>query len=249
MDRPLVSVIMPAYNCEKYIIKALDSAFVQEVPIEVIVIDDASTDKTAEMLKKYQGRENLHVITNEKNMGVAASRNLGISKAVGEYVAFLDADDWWATGKLKAQLEVIKDTGVVICGTAREIVDEVGKSTGRIMCTKEKITYKMMLFQNWLNCSSVVVKTAVIKEFPMQYDDSHEDYIAWMKILQKYKEARGIDKPLLKYRLSAKGKSGSKQHSAIMMYKAYRHLGFSHIKAAYYFCAYSINGIRKYYFN
>ena len=221
--------------------------FCQEVPLELIVINDASTDDTLATICEYTNREDFILLCNESNLGVAKSRNLGVQKARGEYVAFLDADDWWEANKLAKQIETIEKTKTVICGTAREIVDLGGNLTGKVLATREHITYQMMLYQNWLNCSSVLVKTYVIKEFPMGNDDSHEDYITWMRILKQYREASGINEPLLKYRLSSEGKSGAKKQSAKMMYLAYRYLGFGRVKAAFYFCAYAINGIRKYY--
>ena len=249
IDNPLVSVVMPTYNSEKYIKEALESVFRQGVPVEVIVIDDASTDATQEVLAVYQEQKDFILIRNDRNLGVSQSRNLGVSYAKGEYVAFLDADDWWTDDKLSKQLIAMQKSETVLTSTARELIDEKGNCTGKIIGVCEDITYRMMLYQNWLNCSAVMVKTAVIKEFPMQHDDSHEDYITWMTILGKYGKAYGINEPLLKYRVSAKGKSGSKRNSARMMYQAYRHLGFGYLKAAFYFLAYAINGIRKYYLN
>ena len=249
MENILVSVVIPTYNSAKYIRQAIDSVFDQAVELEVIVIDDASSDETIEILNEYKTRKNFIVIKNEKNLGVAASRNIGVQKASGEFVAFLDADDWWEPSKLTKQLIRMRETQTVLCSTARELVDDSGKSNGRIIGVKEHITYRMMLYQNWLNCSSVLVKTEVIKRFPMQYDDSHEDYITWVGILKEYNEACGVNEPLLKYRVSSAGKSGTKQKSAKMMYRAYRHLGMGHFQAAFYFCIYAINGIRKHYLN
>jgi len=249
MKKPYVTVVIPAYNSEKYIKNAIASAFAQDVELEVIVINDASTDGTVSVLEEYRDRENFILLDNQTNAGVAVSRNLGVATAKGEYIAFLDADDWWEVGKLEKQLAAMKAKGTVICSTARELVDSEGRSKGKIVGTPEQITYQMMLRQNFLNCSAVVVKSDVIKQFPMQHDDSHEDYITWMKILRKYKEATGVNEPLLKYRVSDTGKSGSKWNSAKMMYKSQRYLGIGPIKAAFYFCAYAINGIRKYYFN
>ena len=72
----------------------------------------------------------------------------------------------------------------------------------------------MMLRQNWINCSSVLVLRHIMREFPMLHEDAHEDYITWMKIIQTYGSAYGVNEVLLKYRLTGKGKSGSKWKSA-----------------------------------
>ena len=98
MNRPLVSVIMPVYNGEKYIKRAVESVYEQGISLELLVIDDGSTDGTEKVLSAYEGREDFRYIKNKENMGAARSRNRGVQEAVGEYVAFLDADDWWDRG-------------------------------------------------------------------------------------------------------------------------------------------------------
>ena len=94
MNKPLVSVIMPVYNGEKYIKQAVESVYQQGIPLELLVIDDGSTDHTQEVLSVYEGREDFRYLKNEKNMGAAGSRNRGVKEAKGEYIAYLDADDW-----------------------------------------------------------------------------------------------------------------------------------------------------------
>ena len=117
MEKPIVSVIMPVYCGEKYICQAVDSVFAQEVELELIVVDDASPDRTSQVLEPYRKRQDFVYIRNERNMGAAASRNKGVQKAKGRYVAYLDADDWWAEGKLKHQLRVMESTEAVMCST------------------------------------------------------------------------------------------------------------------------------------
>ena len=78
MNKPLVSVIMPVYNGEKYIRKAVESVYEQGVSLELLVIDDGSTDHTEEVLSAYEGREDFRYIKNEQNMGAAGSRNRGV---------------------------------------------------------------------------------------------------------------------------------------------------------------------------
>ena len=80
----------------------------------------------------------------------------------------------------------------------------------------------------------------------MEHEDSHEDYITWLKILKKYGRACGVNEPLLKYRLSTTGKSGSKWKSAGMTWKVYRYMGFGLIKSFFCFCSYAIHGVWKY---
>ena len=90
MNKPLVSVIMPVYNGEKYIKQAVDSVYEQGVSVELLVIDDGSTDHTQEVLSAYEGREDFRYLKNKENMGAARSRNRGVQEARGEYIAFLE---------------------------------------------------------------------------------------------------------------------------------------------------------------
>ena len=241
-----VSVIIPAYRCAATLRQAIDSALFQEVPLEILVLDDCSGEDIEGIVRSYGDEPRLRYLKNEKNLGAAATRNRGVKLATGDYVAFLDADDWWEEDKLKKQLEVLCRTGAVLCCTGRELVTPDGKQTGRIIGVKEKITYRMMLHQNWINCSSAVMKTEIAKEFPMEHEEGHEDYILWLKILKKYGWAAGVNEPLLKYRLTAKGKSGNKLHSAKMTYDSYRYAGLGRLKSALCFCAYAANGVKKY---
>lgn len=246
MEKPLVSVVMPVYNGEKYIQKAVDSVLAQEVSLELIIIDDGSTDHTEEVLEKYKNHEEIRCLKNKKNTGVSGSRNRGVKEARGTYVAFLDADDWWEKDKLKKQIALLEEIGCVLCSTGRELVQPDGRSAGKYIPVKEKITYRELLKHNSINCSSVLVRRDVIIRFPMEHDDSHEDYITWLKILKEYHYAAGINEPLLKYRLSVGGKSRNKLKSAIMTYRVYRYMGFGVPKSAALFVSYALHGLWKY---
>ena len=172
---PLVSVIIPAYGCAKNIPWAIASVFYQDVEVEVIVINDRSKDDLDAVMAAYLDDPRVVYVTNEQNMGAAKSRNRGVAMARGKYVAFLDADDEWAEGKLKRQLEILENEECVLCCTARELKGPHWEPDGRILHVKERITYKDLLKHNSISCSSVVMLTSVAREFPMDHEDSHED--------------------------------------------------------------------------
>lgn len=244
MEKPLVSVIIPAYNCASTIGTAIDSALQQEVPVEVIVVDDCSPEDLTEALAPY--RETVRVLRNEENMGAAESRNRGVAAAAGEYIAFLDSDDIWQPGKLQKQLALLKETGAVLSATGRELMTPEGTATGRVIPVKERITYRQLLRHNAINCSSVVMKAEVAKDFPMEHEDSHEDYILWLRIVKKYGFAVAVNEPLLRYRLSNTGKSGNKLHSAKMTFQVYRYVGFGPVRSSLLFVSYAFHGVAKY---
>ncbi|MDD7739005.1 MAG: glycosyltransferase family 2 protein [Lachnospiraceae bacterium] len=242
----MVSVVIPAYNSAKTICRAVDSALLQQVPLEILVIDDASSDETELVMRKYANEKRVRYLKNEENLGVSASRNRGVAAASGEYIAFLDADDYWAADKLEKQQRLMESTGEVLCCTGRELVDEKGAPSGKVIPVNEKITYQQLLLGNVINCSSVLAKKSVLLEFPMEKDECHEDYLCWLRILRKYRTACGIAEPLLKYYVSSSGKSGNKFHSAGMTYQVYRHLGIGRVRAVGYFFCYAWNGLKKY---
>lgn len=246
MAEPLVSVVMPAYKCADTIKKAIDSVLIQDVSLELIVINNGSPDNLDQIMEQYASDERVIYTKNEVNLGASGARNKGVRMARGKYTAFLDSDDWWEKGKLKKQLELLEKEQAVLCSTARELVTPQGKLTGRIIGVREQITYRSLLLHNCINCSSVVLLTRVALEFPMQHEDSHEDYIMWLSVLKKYGRAVAINEPLLKYRLSAKGKSGSKFKSASMTFKVYRYCGLGLVTSCFWFCAYAVNGVWKY---
>lgn len=243
-----VSVIIPVYTGSQLLSRALDSALCQNVPLEVIVINDCSPENVDAVMADYLARPEVVYLKNEQNLGAADSRNRGVRQARGEYVAFLDADDCWVAGKLQKQLAVMEESGAVLCSTAREQVRPDGETTGRVIPVPEKITYRTLLRHNCIACSSVVMRREAALKFPMRHaQDSHEDYILWLEVLRRYGDARGVNEPLLRYTASDQGKSGSKAHSAAMTWRVYRYMGFGPAKSALCFISYALHGVWKHY--
>ena len=253
-SEPSVTVIIAAYNAAAYIDQALDSVLAQyseeeaEKLLRIILVDDASSDETGTIMDRFAAEhpgiaKGLH---NDENMGVASSRNRAINLAETKYIAFLDADDYWTPGKLKAQVAVLEQSDAVITSTARELIRADGMSTGVVIPVKNTITYDMLLHTNSISCSSVLARTEVVKEFGMEHDELHEDYILWLRILNKYGDCIGINEPYLKSRMSPDGKSRNKWRSARMQMGVYRLIGIPFPKAIRYFISYAVNGVIKY---
>ena len=243
----LVSVVMPAYNCAHTIGDSIASVLNQDVPLELIVVNDRSPDDLEAAMAPWLSDERVVYVRNEENLGASGSRNRAVAMARGKYIAFLDSDDIWLPGKLAAQVQELEETGSVLSCTARMLMDPQGKDTGRVLEVPRVITYRELLKHNCIACSSVVMRAEAAREFPMDHEDSHEDYILWLRVLQKYGAARGINEPMLRYRLSNTGKSGSKLHSAKMTFMVYRYMGFSLPKSLCCFGSYAFHGVWKYY--
>ncbi len=247
MTNAKVSVVIPSYNSSDTIEAAIDSVLSQSVPVEVIVVDDGSQDDTEQVLMKYKTDSRVKVLLNDRNSGVAESRNRGVRAAACDRIAFLDSDDMWADGKLEKQLALMKKTGAVICSTARELMSEDGHRTGKIIEVPETVTYRQLLKGNVINCSSVVADRNILLKYPMGNDEIHEDYICWLQILKDGGRAVLINEPLLLYRVVKNSKSGSKLSSAKKTFAVYRKLGYGFLKSCLYFVNYAVNGVKKYF--
>ncbi len=100
-EEVLVSVVIPAYRCAETIQKAINSALDQEVPVEVLVLNDCSPDDLDRVMEAYREEPRVWYLKNDQNLGASGTRNRAVKLARGQYTAFLDADDWWEKGKLK----------------------------------------------------------------------------------------------------------------------------------------------------
>jgi len=110
---PLVSIIIPCFNCSKTIKRCLNSVVNQTYKnIEIIVVNDGSRDDTLSILKKYQSRDPRIVLINKTNTGVSASRNIGINEAMGEYITFVDSDDYLDLKTIQKYINVINEYDV-----------------------------------------------------------------------------------------------------------------------------------------
>lgn len=249
----MISVIIPLYNAKDYVCEAVASVLAQKVELELIVLDDASTDGSLPVLRQWLeahrdevGDVSVSLIENKENIGVARTRNKGVSLAKGSYVAFLDADDCFAAGKLARQIKLLEETGADLCNTGRELIRADGENTGTVIHTPETITLRELERSNRINCSSVLLRREVALQFPMEHSEVHEDYLTWLRMAKKGVRMVGIDEPLLLYRLSEGGKSRNKWKSAQMTYRTYRYAGYGWGKSICMLLHYMINGVRKY---
>ena len=109
LNTPEVSIIIPCYNVEKFIKDCLESVINQTFKnIEIICINDGSTDSTPEILKKYSNIDNRIIVVNQKNKGLSGARNSGINVSCGKYLMFLDSDDWIDTDYIEKMYNAIK---------------------------------------------------------------------------------------------------------------------------------------------
>ena len=251
-DHPgIVSIIMPAYNSERTIEAAVMSVIEQTCKYwELIIVDDASVDDTPDICRRLAAQdERILIITNSSNLGRVESRRLAANASHGDLIAFLDSDDMWTPDKLSKQLALRDDTGCDLAYTGSSFIDENGRPFEWIMHVPERIQYRQLLRQNIISNSSVLMsKEAFLKFAPRSGDvhDMHEDFACWLGMLKAGCTARGIDEPLLIYRISEKSVTGNKKDSARMTLNTYRYLKIGLFARLYYMICYSVNGFKKY---
>jgi len=248
--KPLVSVIIPMYNSEKYIEDAVLSVINQEIFCEIIIVDDFSKDNSLtrvyQIIEKNLTKCKFKIIRNNENKGVSECRNIAINNSEGKYIAFLDSDDIWIENKLKKQISKLeKDKEAIICSTAFEYIMENGEKTGCVIKGKNKIKYNDMLFHNLIACSSVIIKRDIIIKYGMEKSTYHEDYITWMKILKNGNYAININESLLLYRRRRNSKTANKLKSAIMHYNSLKYINIKKPVIMFYFSYYAFNGLKR----
>lgn len=245
----MISIIMPAYNAERYLNEAVESVLGQTNSLwELLIVDDNSHDRTAQVAQEYQKRDcRIRYIKNEVNAGASESRNRGVREARGEWIAFLDSDDRWMPEKLEMQLRYAKEQNAEFVFTGSAFMDESGEKLDYYLSVPQQIAYRQLLKQNLISCSSVLIKRELLLQNPMPAGDMHEDFATWLSILKKTGiNAYGLDQPLLIYRISSNSKSGNKWKAAKMTYRVYRYMRLSWWEAGYYWGWYAWKSLKKY---
>lgn len=219
----LVSIIMPAYNAEKYISESIESVLAQTYKNwELIVVDDCSKDGTIDVIKQYQMFDNrIKVISLTCNAGVANARNVGMELAKGRYIAFLDSDDLWIDIKLEEQIIFMRQNQIYFSFSQyRRFTD---KNKGKMVDALPCVNYQKALYGNPIGCLTVCLDRRFIREFKFS-KQRHEDYIAWLNILKNNDIcAYGIPKVLALYRIgNSNSLSGNKLKSMIWTWNVYR---------------------------
>ena len=198
---PKITVLLPVYNCELYIKTAVESILNQTFTnFELLIIDDASTDATVSILKKFDDPR-IQLIEKPLNSGYTNSLNYGLKIAKGQYIARMDADDISYPERFARQIAYLDNhPDVVVCGTTYKIVDNDKK----IILPQDHEAIKIGLL--WGNCvshPSVMIRKKIVDDFSIRYDTSKEpaeDYDMWVRLLSIGK-LHNLKEILLEYRV------------------------------------------------
>jgi teichuronic acid biosynthesis glycosyltransferase TuaG len=207
----LVSIIMPAYNAERYVADAVRSVLGQTCgDWELVVVDDGSKDGTAEVVRGLAARDARIRLVERENGGQAAARNTGIRASHGTLVAFLDADDLWVGEKLELQLGALEETGADVLSSngfvflgddssveAYELATAPGRTEGAEM-------FKLLYAFNRIQIQSVVVRRGWLEKVGLFDEDRRyqncEDYDLWLSLAAAGAVFYGMEEKLIKYR-------------------------------------------------
>ncbi|HUX35674.1 MAG TPA: glycosyltransferase [Candidatus Paceibacterota bacterium] len=222
MSKPLVSILIPAYNAEKFVKAAIDSALGQTYKnIEVVVINDGSTDGTAEAVKPYLSDKRI-IYFEQPNGGISKARNKAFELSHGDYITFLDADDLEAPSKVEDEvnfLESHKDYGVAYCRVLSFYDDAPDKKYGYDRTMPSGDIFRELLRHQFINPGSVMMRRDVFASengFNPDFRDA-EDWDLWRRLSYKGVKFGYVDKPLHYNRMSRKSLSGF--HNQVKMKK------------------------------
>lgn len=210
-----VSVIIPVYNVSRYIAYTLESILNQSYKdVEIVLVDDCSTDNSAEIIAKYASVHiNVVYLKLERNQGAAVARNTALSNAKGRYVAFLDSDDLWCEGKLEKQLAFMEEKGAAISCTAMDTIDAQGEPLGFIRQVREKIDYNFLLHNTMIATSTVIVDRNKTGNFHMPLRRGGQDYATWLMLMRNGAICHGLNEVLSRYRVLSDSLSSNKWKS------------------------------------
>ena len=212
MEKGLVSVITPTYNCARFIEETIESVLAQTYQQwEMIIVDDCSTDNTREVVGEYIKKDNrIKYFCLENNSGAAVARTKAMELANGQYMAFLDSDDIWSADKLKKQLSFMKRYDVAFSCTAYEQIDEKGESLNKVINTVPKADYNRILLDCTVGNSTVMYNVEKMGKFKVPNIRKRNDDALWLQMLKKEKNIYGMKSVLMQYRIRQNSISSNK---------------------------------------
>lgn len=214
----MFSIIMPVFNSEKYLSQAILSVLNQTfTDFELILVDDFSGDNSAEICKRYSSSDDrVKYFSNTFNMGVAATRNFGIEKAAGDYIAFLDSDDLWYPDFLLMYAKSFAETGASILHSSYFTIDECSNIIGYVQ-SPPVINFSGNLLANRIGNLTGVYSRDVFGKV-LQKNIRHEDYNMWLDLLSFHNSVR-VEPALSAYRITRNSLSSNKIASVMWHFK------------------------------
>ena len=237
MENELVSIIMPTYNCAKFIKETIESVLNQTYENwELVIVDDCSNDNTEEIVESFNDKRiKYHKL--EKNSGAAVARTTAMKMAIGNYMAFLDSDDLWKKEKLEKQLEFMKKNNYNFTCTAYEQIDEEGNKLNKVIKTKKKANYNRILLDCPVGNSTVMYNVDNLGKFEVPNIRKRNDDALGLQILKREKFIYGMPDVLMEYRIRNNSISSNKLSLIKYHWQLYREIEhLSVIRSAFHIC-------------
>jgi teichuronic acid biosynthesis glycosyltransferase TuaG len=260
----LISIVMPAFNAERFIEEAVSSVLQQTYSSwKLFIIDDCSTDGTGAILRELQTKDaRIEIREVLKRVGPGGARNIGLQMAKGKYVAFLDSDDMWAADKLEIQVGAMQEKDAVLSFTGYKRMDVHSRAFGHDILPPRTVSYRQLLRSNVIGCSTAMVDRYAIGTITFPEIEKRQDLGFWLQILKvieaSHRDATtrsealvskvlGVRESLCYYRVHEAGISSNKLLAAKYQWRIYREIeSLSIWESIYYFFFYALNGIQKY---
>ena len=245
--KPLISIIIPFYKKKNYIKQTINSILKQTYKnFELILIyDDPDRSDLPYLLKILKKVKRKTVLINKKNIGAGLSRNLGILKARGQFITFLDADDIWKKNKLKDQLLFMSDNKIKFSFTSYSIINKKNVVI-KFVKAKSIIGYHDLIKSCDIGLSTVMIKKELLIKNRFSSIKTKEDFILWLKLSKKNIKMMGIQEGLVFWRKLDNSLSSSvaqRVNDAFYVYNSF--LKFSIVKSIYYTLVMSLYSIKK----
>ncbi len=212
MQKPLVSIIIPSFNSEKFIAETIQSVQNQTYKNwEMILVDDCSTDTTISIIKEFALHDTRIKLTSlEKNSGTGIARNLALAQASGRYISFLDADDLWKPMKLERQIEFLEANHLPFTFSFYDCINEDGESLNKRVEAPRNLSYRQLFFCNYVGNLTGIYDVNYFGKVAISQTRKRQDWMHWLTILHKIKTAKPVPESLAFYRIRQNSISASK---------------------------------------
>ncbi len=236
-DQPLVSIITPLFNAEKFIHETIRSILDQTYSNwEHIVVDDASSDASVIVVKRsFNGDSRFRLIQLENNRGAAYCRNYATEQALGKYIAFLDSDDMWHPQKLEQQIQLMEKESLAVTFTSYLQIDEHGNPLNKRIKALPSLSYAKQHRNNYIGNLTGVYNAGTLGKIFAPNIRKRQDWAVWLEAIKRNNEpAIGIQKDLAFYRVREDSISSNKIDLLKYNFKFYKtHLGYSWFKSLF----------------
>lgn len=212
MNNPFVSIITPTYNSHQFIEETINSILNQTYNNwELLITDDCSTDETLQIINGFANKDHrIKIFQLETNSGAGIARNNSIKHASGRFISFCDSDDKWKPNKLEKQIKFMLDNNLALSFSSYDVIAEQKENIIDKVKAPKKVTYNMMLRNNYIGCLTAMYDSEKIGKVYMPEIRNRQDWALWLHILKKTQYAMGMQENLAVYRNRIKSISSNK---------------------------------------